>query len=221
MLHPTTFEPGLDPGTSPPARTSTWSNDPPAFRLAGGGSAPLATSPATAGRGGSYSTDARPPVAPPSSAAATAAAAASNLELLERVASAEGLLDCAHSPRLHSIPSFSTHHTAAPRAGEHAADGAHPDSQRSPPQPAAPGDDDLGLRHSLMQVSCALGAERIPPFLTKLFQIVTAAETDDCVRWSPSGTSFQITQVRVARARTGAGGRGRARTGVGGRAGAG
>lgn len=39
--------------------------------------------------------------------------------------------------------------------------------------------------------------ERVPPFLSKLFQIVSQTQTDHCVRWSPAGDSFIVADHHV------------------------
>jgi len=41
------------------------------------------------------------------------------------------------------------------------------------------------------------GGERVPPFLSKLFQIVSQPQTDHCVRWSSAGDSFVIADHHI------------------------
>mmetsp|Transcript_26053 Transcript_26053/g.60244 ORF Transcript_26053/g.60244 Transcript_26053/m.60244 type:complete len:773 (+) Transcript_26053:179-2497(+) len=45
---------------------------------------------------------------------------------------------------------------------------------------------------ALLQLTSKPCSERIPPFLTKLYQIVSAPATDECVRWGVAGCSFVI-----------------------------
>lgn len=39
--------------------------------------------------------------------------------------------------------------------------------------------------------------ERVPPFLSKLFQIVSQTQTDHCVRWSAAGDSFIVADHHI------------------------
>ncbi|KAG8465632.1 hypothetical protein KFE25_002939 [Diacronema lutheri] len=54
---------------------------------------------------------------------------------------------------------------------------------------------DGGLPAGALNLQCV--AERVPPFLSKLFQIVSQAQTDHCVRWSAAGDSFVVADHHV------------------------
>jgi hypothetical protein len=57
-------------------------------------------------------------------------------------------------------------------------------------------DDGSGLPAGALNLQSAVG-ERVPPFLSKLFQIVSQPQTEHCVRWSPAGDSFLVADHHI------------------------